>query len=45
MRAKFGMLQQTHGVRLPVKFRLDRFMLSPSGGEKQQILTLLDFGI
>jgi len=36
MRAKFGALEQTHLVRLHGKFRLDRFILSPSGGEKTQ---------
>jgi len=35
MRAKFSVLEQTHGVRLPAKFPLDRFILSPSGGEKK----------
>jgi len=29
MRAKFTALQQTHGIRLLAKFRLDRFILSP----------------
>jgi len=42
MKAKFGMLEaeQTHGLRLHAKFRLDRFILSmsPSGGENPQIL-------
>jgi len=38
MRAKFGMLQQTDGVRLPVKFRLDRFILSSCGCENPQFL-------
>jgi len=33
MRAKFGVLEQTHGIRVPAKFRLDRFILSPSGIE------------
>ena len=33
MRAKFGVLEQTHGVRLRAKFRLDRLILSPSGGK------------
>ena len=33
MRAKFGVLQQTRGLRLRAKFRLDRFILSPSGGK------------
>jgi len=34
MRAKFGALQQTNGVRLRAKFRIDQFILSPSGGKK-----------
>ena len=38
MRAKFGALQQTNGVRLRAKFRIDQFILSPSGGEKPQFL-------
>jgi len=38
IRAKFGVLQQTLGVRLCAKFCLDRFILSPSGGEKPQFL-------
>jgi len=38
MRAKFGVLQQTQGVRLRAKFRLDQFILSPSVGEKLQFL-------
>ena len=36
MRAKFGVLQQTHSVHLRAKFRLDRFILSPSA--KKQFL-------
>ena len=43
MRTKFGVLQQTHGVRLHTKFRLDRFILSPSVGENPQFL--LFFGL
>ena len=38
MTAKFSALEQTHSVRLRSKFRLDRFILSPSGGEKKQFL-------
>ena len=30
---------------LHAKFRLNRFILSPSGGEKSQILSFSDFGI
>jgi len=45
MRAKFGVLDRTHGVHLLAKFCLDRFILSPSGGEKPQFLPFLNFGI
>jgi len=38
--AKFGAPEQTHSVRLRAKFRLDRFILSLSGGEKPQFLDL-----
>ena len=38
MRATFSVLEQTHGVRLHNKCRLDLFILSPSGGEKPQFL-------
>jgi len=38
MRAKFGVLEQNHGIDLHAKFRLDWFILSPSGGEKPKIL-------
>jgi len=38
MRAKIGALWHTHGVRLRAKFRLDQFILLPSGGENPQIL-------
>jgi len=47
--AKFGVLQQTRSIRLIAKFRLDRFILSSSGGENPPILAnfccFLDFGI
>ena len=33
MRAKFGVLEQTYGIRIHAKFRLDWFILSPSGGK------------
>jgi len=42
-RAKFRVLQQTDSIRLPAKFRLDRFILSSSGGENPQFL--LFFGL
>jgi len=29
MRTKFGVIEQTHGICLRAKFRLDRFILSP----------------
>jgi len=44
IRAKFGVLYQTHGLRLRAKIRLDGFILSPSGGEKI-FCRFLDFGI
>jgi len=34
MRAKFSALEQTHDIRRLVKFCLDWFILSPSGGKK-----------
>ena len=40
MRAKFGVLQQTHALRLRAKFRLDRFILSLSGGKKIRIFAI-----
>ena len=46
MRAKFGVLEQTHGIRLRAKFRLDRFILLSCGGEKKNnFCSSLDFGI
>jgi len=38
MRAKFSVLEQTHGIRLLAKFRIYRFILAPSGGEQPQFL-------
>jgi len=38
MTAKFGMLQQTRGLHLHAKFRLNRFIQSLSGGEIPPIL-------
>jgi len=38
MRAKFGVLEQTHDTRLPAIFRLDRFIPSSCGGENPQFL-------
>jgi len=43
MTAKFSVLEQTHGIRLRAKFRLDRFILTPSCGENPQILPLFGF--
>jgi len=34
IRAKFGVLEHTQGLHLRAKFRLDRFIPSPSGSEK-----------
>ena len=47
IRAKFGELQQTRGLRFRAKFRLDRFILSFCAGEKTQFLPFfaLFFGI
>ena len=45
MRAKFGVLYQTHSIRLPAKFRLDRFILLSNGCEKNNFCRFLDFGI
>jgi len=41
MRTKFDVLDQTHGLRLHAKFHLDRFILSPSGGDKTPNLAIL----
>jgi len=38
VRAKFGVLEQTHGMHSRVKFRLDWFIVSSSGGENPQFL-------
>jgi len=38
MRAKFGVLEQTHGTRLHAKFRVNQFILSPSADKKRKIL-------
>jgi len=43
VRAKFHALERTHDIRLLAEFRLDRFILSPSGGEKPQFLPV--FGL
>ena len=45
IRAKLGVLQLTHSRRLRVKICFDRFILSPSGGEKNNFCRFLDFGI
>jgi len=41
MMAKFGVLEETLGVRLRAEFRLDRFTLSTSDGESPQILSFV----
>jgi len=43
MRAKFGVLLQTHGLRLHAKFRVDRCILSPSGGKKNNFCHILPY--
>ena len=35
--AKFGVLEQTNGIGVPVKIRLDQFILLPCSDEKHQI--------
>jgi len=45
MRAVFCVLEQTDGLCLRAKFRLDRFLLSPSGGENPKFYHFIDFGI
>ena len=40
MAAKFGVPEQTHGIRLRAKFRLDRFILLPSGVEYPKIFAV-----
>ena len=34
MRAKFGVLEHTHGLHLQAKFHLNVFVVSASGGQK-----------
>jgi len=45
MRAKFGTLEQTHGICLRVKFRVHQFILSSSGGKTPKFRSFLDFDI
>ena len=45
MSAKFSALEQTHGIRLRAKFRLDWFTLLPYGSEKPQIFGLGHFTV
>jgi len=45
MRVNFSALEQIHSVRLRAKFRLNRFILSSSGGEKPEFVRFFDFGI
>ena len=42
MRAKFGVLEQTHGLHLPAKFYLNVFIVSASNGQKPQFWTNFD---
>jgi len=46
MGVKFGVLQQTRGIRLRAKFRLDRFILLPTVGQTPpNFCRFLDLGI
>ena len=40
-----ALIGKTYTIRLPVKFRLDRFILSSCGGENPNFCRILDFGI
>ena len=42
MRAKFGPLEQTQGLRLPAKCHLNVFIVSASGGQKLQFWANFD---
>ena len=42
MRAKFGVLEQTQGLHLPAKFRLNVFIVSASNAQKPQLWTNFD---
>ena len=44
MRAKFSVLEQTHGLHLPAKFHLNVFIVSASNGQKPQFWANLTFG-
>jgi len=43
MWAKFCVLEQTQGIHLQAKFHLNEFIVSASGGQKPQFLTILTF--
>ena len=43
MRVKFGVLEQTQGLHLYVKFHPNVFIMSASGGQKPQYWANLDF--
>ena len=42
IRVKFGVLEQTQGLHLPAKFRLNVFIVSPHGGQKPQFWANFD---
>ena len=42
MRAKLGVLEQTHGLHLQAKFYLNVFIVSASGGQNPQFLANFD---
>ena len=43
MRVKFGVLKQTERIHLQAKFRLNVFIVSPSGGKNPQFWANFDF--
>ena len=43
MRLKFGVLEQTHGLRVSAKFHLNVFIVSASGSQKPQFWETFDF--
>ena len=45
IKAKVGVLKQTHGLRSCAKFCLHQFILLPSGGKKNKFCYSLDFCI
>ena len=44
MRSKFGVLEQTQGLHLHTKFHPNAFIVSASGGQRNQFWANFDFG-